>query len=134
MKRILLLYLAGLLLFGAVSPAEAEKRKLNDAEMDQVTAAGVWTEEVVDGVIRFHFEGRAGRSHTVNGSGTIELLAAELPLNAATLILRDNAQGNLRSLINVNAVNSLIQVLVNLNININSTVGSVQQINLTREF
>ena len=133
MKRILLLSLAGLLLFGAVSPAEAEGRKLSDEELDQVTAAGVWT-EVVDGVVRFHFEGRAGRSHTVNGSGTIELLEAELPPSAATLILRDNAQGNLRSLINVNAVNSLIQVLVNLNININSTVGSVQQINLSREF
>ena len=62
-----------------------------------------------------------------------ELLEAELPPSAAILILRDNAQGNLRSLINVNAVNSLIQVLVNLNININSTVGSVQQINLSKE-
>lgn len=133
MKRYILYALAGWFLMAAASPAAAEKRKLNDEELDRVTAAGVTT-EVVDGVVKFHFQGSAGRTHTVDGSGTIEVLEAPLPEAAATLILRDNAQGNLRSLINVNAVNSLIQVLVNLNININSTVGTVQQINLSKEF
>ena len=34
----------------------------------------------------------------------------------------------------VNAVNSVLQFLINLNININSSVGTVHQINTTREF
>ena len=47
----------------------------------------------------------------------------------ATLQLMDNAQSNLNSLININAVNSPIQVLLNLNVNVNSTVGNVNQWN-----
>jgi hypothetical protein len=44
--------------------------------------------------------------------------------------LGGNAQQNLSSLININAVNSTINVLLNLNVNINSTVGTILQSNL----
>jgi hypothetical protein len=47
-----------------------------------------------------------------------------------TLNLTASAQQNLSSLININAVNSTINVLLNLNININSTVGTILQSNL----
>jgi hypothetical protein len=47
-----------------------------------------------------------------------------------TLTLSGNAQQNLNSIININAVNSKVNVLLNLNVNINSTVGSVLQSNL----
>ena len=37
------------------------------------------------------------------------------------------AQQNLNALVNIAAVNSSVQVLMNLNVNINSRVGSVSQ-------
>lgn len=56
-----------------------------------------------------------------------------MPMNSfvqnGSLRLMDNAQSNLRALVNVNAVNSPVQVLLNLNININSTVGAINQLN-----
>jgi hypothetical protein len=61
--------------------------------------------------------------------GSVEVVEPDRAANTSTLVIRDNAQQNLQSLINVTAVNSRIQVLVNLNITINSTVGAVQQIN-----
>ena len=50
--------------------------------------------------------------------------------NTSTLSINGNAQQNLSSLVNINAVNSKINVLLNLNVNINSTVGTVVQSNL----
>jgi hypothetical protein len=47
-----------------------------------------------------------------------------------TLSLNGNAQQNLSSLVNINAVNSKINVLLNLNVNINSTVSTLTQSNL----
>jgi hypothetical protein len=47
-----------------------------------------------------------------------------------TLSLNGNAQQNLSSLVNINAVNSQVNVLLNLNVNINSTVGTLTQANL----
>jgi hypothetical protein len=48
----------------------------------------------------------------------------------STLSLNGGAQQNLSSLVNINAVNSNINVLLNLNVNLNSTVGTVSQSNL----
>jgi hypothetical protein len=48
-----------------------------------------------------------------------------------SLTLDGAAQQNLSSLVNINAVNSRINVLLNLNVNMNSTVGTVTQSNLT---
>ena len=137
MRRYISLLVGGLLLFTVASPAWAQGRKLNDDELDKVTAGGV-SAQVMNGVLNFQFQSRAGSKHTVDGSGTVAAQAQDGPGNtgpaavgAGTLILQDSAQGNLRSFININAVNSRIQVLVNLNININSTVGTVRQINLS---
>ena len=47
-----------------------------------------------------------------------------------SLTLNGQAQQSLSYLVNINAVNSNIQVLLNLNVNISSTVGSVMQSNL----
>ena len=47
----------------------------------------------------------------------------------SSLLLMGNAQSNLQSFININAVNSPIQVLLNLNINVNSTIGNINQLN-----
>jgi hypothetical protein len=50
--------------------------------------------------------------------------------NMSALTLNGGAQQNLSSLVNINAVNSNINVLLNLNVNMNSTVGTVMQSNL----
>jgi hypothetical protein len=44
--------------------------------------------------------------------------------------MNGQAQQNLSSLININAVNSNINVLLNLNVNLNSTVGTLTQTNM----
>lgn len=50
--------------------------------------------------------------------------------SVGTLTLNGSAQQNLSSLININAVNSKVNVLLNLNVNINSTVGTIIQTNI----
>jgi len=44
-----------------------------------------------------------------------------------SIALSDQAQQNLTSLVNIISINSTIQVMLNLNVNINSTVGTVNQ-------
>ena len=39
----------------------------------------------------------------------------------------DQAQQNLSSMVNITSINSTISVMLNLNVNINSTVGTVNQ-------
>jgi hypothetical protein len=121
------------LYLAVLSPtADAQRRVLSDEEMDEVTAGGIST-ELIGKVLRFEFRSPAGGSLEVAGSGTVEVLEGDsaLPVQAGTLVLRDSAQSGLSSLININAVNSEIQVLVNLNINIDSIVENLEQVNLS---
>jgi hypothetical protein len=76
-----------------------------------------------------------GQTPTANGlvSSTGSLAIQNAPIGGTTLgtlSLNGNAQQNLSSLVNINAVNSKINVLLNLNVNINSTVGTLTQSNL----
>ena len=123
------LVIAGLLLFTQAAVAQSKKKPLTDDAMDRVTAAGV-SATVSQGVVKF-----SGQTSTPNGlvsaAGTLAVSSA--PVSGTTigsLNLNGNAQQNLSSLININAVNSTISVLLNLNINIDSTVGTVVQSNL----
>lgn len=101
--------------------------ELTNQELNAVTAGSVDpaydTSEALTR-IPFHYTGSKGK---IDGEVFV------LPMNTfnqqGTLQLMDNAQSNLRSLINVNAVNSPVQILLNLNININSTIGNVNQLN-----
>ena len=134
MKSSLIASLLALLLVGlATSPAWAGGRELSDEELDQVTAGEVET-EVVDDVVRFKFGNDAHGKRSVEGIGTIKLKKGALPKNIGSLIIRDGAQGNLNALININAVNSQIQVLINLTVNLHSEVGSIRQINVSGSF
>jgi len=61
----------------------------------------------------------------------MQVLSGPITSNSTgTLSLSGGAQQNLSSLVNINAVNSNINVLLNLNVNINSTVGTLTQSNL----
>lgn len=101
---------------------------LTDNELDVITAgsaAGTNRESV-----GFEFNRRLGRGRHIDGGGNIEYSPTNIgQYTSSSLSLSDNAQNNLSALININAVNSPVQVLLNLNININSKVGSVNQSN-----
>jgi Putative integral membrane protein (DUF2391) len=109
--------------------SQSKSKALSDTMLDNVTAAGV-SATVSQGVVKFQ-----GQVPTANGlvTSTGSLAIQTAPLSGTTLsslTLNGNAQQNLSSLININAVNSKINVLLNLNVNINSTVGSIVQSNL----
>ncbi len=122
-----------LMLMGGPSGALAGQ-ELSDIELDRVTAGTTVTSEVLDGALHFQFQEVNGRGLAIKGDGVIALQESPLPGTAGALMLTDNAQSNLQAFVNINAVNSLLQVLINLNINIESTVGEIRQINLTRDF
>ena len=109
--------------------AQTRARPMNDAALDKVTA-GTISAGVSNGVVKF-----AGQTQTPNGlvTSTGTLAVQSGPLNGTTmgtLSIDGNAQQNLSSLVNINAVNSKINVLLNLNVNINSTVSTLTQSNL----
>jgi hypothetical protein len=127
MRRILVI--ACMALLSSVSIAQSRAKPMSDAALDKVTA-GTVTAGVSDGVVKFQ-----GQTSTANGvvssTGTLALQSGPLIGDTiGTLSLNGNAQQNLSSLININAVNSKINVLLNLNVNINSTVGTLTQANL----
>ena len=102
---------------------------LSDSTLDNVTAAGI-AATASNGVVKFQ-----GEVPTPNGlvssAGSLSVQnAASGGTSIGSLTLNGNAQQNLSSLININAVNSKINVLLNLNVNINSTVGTIIQSNL----
>jgi hypothetical protein len=114
----------------AQSLAPHKGQPLNDAALDRITAGGV-SAGISDGVVKFQ-----GTTPTpnglVSGAGTLAVLTGPITgTNMGTLTLNGGAQQNLSSLVNINAVNSNVNVLLNLNVNINSTVGSVIQSNLS---
>jgi hypothetical protein len=110
--------------------ASAGGRELSDAELDEVVA-GVVDTQVQEDLLRFSYLGRAGSNHIAEVDGSLSLSGGLLTDPPTGLLIIDNgAQTNLRSLVNVNAVNSEVNVLLNLNINIDSTVGELRQINI----
>jgi hypothetical protein len=118
-----------LILLVAVSAKPAFAAKLLDDEQLDVVTAGAESsalEEIVVHATRLTAGGRK-----VTAEGTIGVQNAAGAPSAADLVLRDSAQSNLQALINVNAVNSVVNVLLNLNITIDSNVGEIRQLNLT---
>jgi hypothetical protein len=111
----------------ATAPTKAVA--LSDEALDKVTA-GTISANASDGVVKFQ-----GQTPTANGlvssSGSLAVQSAGVSnTSVGTLSINGNAQQNLSSLINLNAVNSKVAILMNLNVNINSTVGTLTQSNL----
>ena len=128
MKPMMFTALLFLLLVAGLGEAWG-KQELSDQEMDQI-AGGEISGNLVDGVLQFQFGKDTISGRHVEGSGSVKQLVGPLPTDGSSnFILRDNAQSNLSSFITVNAVNSIISLLVNLNVSINSTVGGVSQSN-----
>lgn len=99
---------------------------LGDAQLDAITAgAADETSELLEFSVKH--ETASGRRIEVDGAVDVERVRS---LESAALLLQDSAQSNLQSLININAVQSAVNVLVNLNITIDSNVGEIRQLNL----
>lgn len=132
MNRFLMI--ASLALLAQVGMAQSSIKHggepLNDAALDRVTAAGV-SAGISDGVVKF--EGSVPTANgLVTGAGTLAVLKGPISgTSVGSLTLNGDAQQNLSSLVNINAVNSKIDVLLNLTVNINSTIGTLTQSNLT---
>jgi hypothetical protein len=130
MQRTLVIAGALLLSSAGLCQTNVQRRAqpLNDAALDRVTA-GTVTAGLSDGVVKFQ-----GQTPTANGlvssSGSLAVQNVPLSSTTGTLSINGNAQQNLSSLVNINAVNSKINVLLNLNININSSVGTLTQANM----
>lgn len=126
--------LAAVAALACAGPVQAKKHKLTDKQLDQVVAGGLST-QVLNHVANFNFQGPAGSNQTVDAQGSVQVkkLAAGSQ-SAGSLLIQDSAQQNLHSLVNINAVNSKIQVLINMNVNINSKVGTFRQINLAGNY
>lgn len=128
MKFTVILGCLCLLLTGATDRAWGAQA-LSDEEMDQVTA-GSLSVEASDGQFNFQLGGESGRL-SVTGSGSVAAVENAVPTGpAGYIIMRDNAQSNLHAFVNVNAVNAKVQVLINLTVIKNSTVGTIHQINI----
>jgi hypothetical protein len=126
------LLVIGLLLATQSGVSQSRKKALDDGMLDRVTAAGVDASVGRGNVINF-----SGAVPTANGLvSAVGSLAVQPAGNTTTntttgtINLSGSAQQNLNSLVNINAVNSTSNVLLNLNVNINSTVGTILQSNL----
>lgn len=120
-----------LMLVSCTGLAFADGRELTDEELDEVVA-GTVDESLQEELLRFSYVGPAGSRHEAEIDGTLSVSGGPLPGMPTGLLIIDNgAQTDLSALVNLNAVNSQVNVLLNLNISINSTIGEVRQINIT---
>jgi hypothetical protein len=81
-----------------------QSREMNDREMDGIAGGITGTFDMTD-------------------SGDMMLNDASVQ----SISLTEQAQQGMSSLVNILSINSTIQVMLNLNVNINSTVGTVNQ-------
>jgi len=138
MKHQWMLVIVALIVFAGTIPAWAAKgRALSDSELDRVTAAGLDV-QLLDGKVDFAFDSGTKFANHVSASGSLDYGATALPngciaesCSFATLNMATGAQSNLSSLVNIVAVNSLINVLLNLNINV-AAAGSTQNVTLSQ--
>lgn len=127
----LLTILASVISHNAISDEATYQgpRELTDLELDSVTA-GNQSVNPLDDLVVFSASKTTAAGTRINVDGSFGLVDSLDSIVAGSLTLSDNAQRDLSSLININAVNSTINVLMNLNINIDSNIGQLNQYNL----
>jgi hypothetical protein len=101
---------------------------LDDEKLDAITA-GTAPTAFQRPPVAFEVNRVTARGTRIGATGNARVFDGADLSSIGLLRLEDQAQGNLRALVNTNAVNSAVQVLINLNININSQVNSLNQVN-----
>lgn len=112
-----------------VSLSAAAQQRMSDEELDAVTA-GVAAAGDLEEILAFELVRRTRSGRTVTADGSLSALDSLGGLNPGGLTLTDNAQSHLQALVNINAVNSVVNLLLNLNISIDSSIGSINQLNV----
>ncbi len=127
----LLTILAALCSQTAISDEVADegRRELSDLELDSITA-GDQSVSPMDDLVEFSASKTTAAGTRIDVDGSFGLVDSLDSSVLGSLALSDNAQRDLSSLININAVNSDINVLMNLTINIDSNIGQLNQYNL----
>jgi hypothetical protein len=120
-------------LLASLGMAQSHAKPLNDAELDQITAAGftvsvggITAELTSDGVI--HFDGSLNTpSGLVKAFGTLSVQGTSS--SPGGIQIADNALKGAQSVLQINANNANLSVLTNLTIILNSTVSKLIQNN-----
>ena len=115
-----------LLALTIITPNALAFEKLTDEQLNNIVA-GTENKNHSNEISRIPIMISKSNGNFIEGEIILQRLSNQ---TSGTLTLLDGAQSNLRSLINVNAVNSPVNVLLNLNININSQVGVLEQLNI----
>lgn len=122
--------IVGALFFLAGAESAVAAKLLSDSQLDRITAGDARIVENSPDVFRMDFMKQTASGKAITGDLSFTVIKSIDAVNIGSLNLSGNAQSNLSSLININAVNSPVSVLLNLNINIDSQVGSMTQINM----
>jgi len=101
---------------------------LTDEQLDAITA-GSAAATFRGAPVNFEVQRNTASGKRIGASGNAQVVNSLDLSNLGLLRLEDSAQGSLRALVNTNAVNSAVQVLINLNINIDSKINSITQVN-----
>jgi hypothetical protein len=123
--KLLILFM---LLACPVFRASAAGREMSESQMELVYGGGISVNSDTPGVLDFSFDHIGGKNLLVDGSGNMRF--GTDVANSGTLLLANNAQSNLRSVVNINAVNANIQVLLNIVVNVNAKVDNLSQSNI----
>jgi len=112
----------------SVTPCAESAQLLTDTQLESITAG---TAGVVYDKPKLSFDLSKTTAHgtRIGASGDATINAGSATINTGVLQLQGSAQNNLHALVNTNAVNSAVQVLINLNISINSQIGVLNQLN-----
>lgn len=125
---------AGAILLGVFLAANTSAyEELSDAELDAITAGSLEASapaRPTSDLLEFHFAERAAGGRHISGDGTVSIREATSNSQVGSMTITGGAQRNLSALVNINAVNSPVQVLLNLNLNIDSQIGTLTQLNL----
>lgn len=116
--------------FFMMTTCQAAVTPMTEEQLDTETAKGFSATISPTGSIDFAVDQPTKSGIPVSANGTLDVLQKTDPLNHANFLsLNDSAQQNLRALISVNAVDSDVQVLMNMTVNIDSNVGVIEQAN-----
>ena len=102
---------------------------LTEAELDRVTAGSASVAETQD-LMRFDITRRTRSGRAIAVGGDLLLLDPTGTGARGNRLILNHAQNHLQSIININAVHSNVNVLLNLNISIDSRIDAVNQTNL----
>jgi hypothetical protein len=119
MKRLLviltILTIVGLLCGSSLMAAPHE---MTDVEMDAVTGGNA---PPID---------PSSDQAVTSDSNPVVINSTSINNSINTITLSDQAQQNMTSMVNIFSINSSVEVMLNLNVSINSTVGTVNQGNI----